>query len=302
MVARGWPFVSEFSLTPLPRRTTEWGLVIDHRTTGGFSPKPAGGAATWAPARAMSTIFLPCRWAATSSPAFIPAPCFPGETDLLERFGVSRPTLREAFRVLAAKGLIVSRRKVGTRVRDKADWNMLDPDILAWHLHAAPTEDFVADLFQLREMVEPSAAALAAGWRDPATLDRINAAYGDMERWSNGNGDLIGADLRFHQAILEATSNHFIGALGGLIKTALIGSFSSVGKAQPSCRTAASCSIAPSWKPSAANEEEAHARMALLLRESMEDVRSALRNAAWRLRIRRTKGRPRRGRPELPAV
>ena len=80
---------------------------------------------------------------------------------------MSRPTLREAFRVLAAKRLIVSRQKVGTSVRPKSDWNMLDHDFLAWHLGVALNDDFVDDLFQLRQMVEPQAAYLAAEARDP---------------------------------------------------------------------------------------------------------------------------------------
>lgn len=84
--------------------------------------------------------------------------------------------------MLAAKGLIVSRQKVGTSVRPKSDWNMLDPDFLAWHLRAALNDDFVNDLFQLRQLIEPQAAYLAAEAHDPAALDRIAAAYADMER------------------------------------------------------------------------------------------------------------------------
>ena len=140
----------------------------------------------------------------------------PNAVEMCARYSVSRTALREAYSVLAAKALIVARPKVGTRVRPKSDWNMLDPEMLSWHLQSVPTEDFVADLFVLRQMVEPAAAALAAAERSSGTLERITEAYGRMERFKNGSGDLIQADLDFHLGILEATGNHFLTALGGL--------------------------------------------------------------------------------------
>ena len=106
------------------------------------------------------------------------------------------------------------------------EWHTLDSDFLAWHLRTALTEEFVADLFQLRQWVEPQAAFAAAQSADPAALARIADAYADMERFQTGSGDLIGADLRFHQAILDATDNIFVGVLGGLIHTALVALFS----------------------------------------------------------------------------
>ena len=74
---------------------------------------------------------------------------------------------------------------------------MLDPEVLAWHLQSTPTESFVADLFVLRQMVEPAAAALAAKARSRATIDRIAEAYGRMERFKDGAGDLIARRSRF---------------------------------------------------------------------------------------------------------
>jgi DNA-binding FadR family transcriptional regulator len=212
------------------------------------------------------------------SGAFPQGSLLPGEAELRQRFGVSRTALREAFRALNAKGLIASRPKIGTRVRPKAEWNMLDPDVLAWHLQTAPTDDFITHLFQLRDMVEPAASALAAMHRDDKMLARIAAAFADMVRFKDGSGDLIRADLRFHQAILEATGNHFIGAFGSLIHAALICSFELGWRSADFMQEArlrqhrAVLDAITSAKP-----ELARSRMAALLRDSIDDVRQSLR-------------------------
>ena len=91
---------------------------------------------------------------------FPPGSVLPNAARMCERFSVSRTALREAYSILSAKALIVARPKIGTRVRPKAEWNLLDPEVLAWHLQATPSARFVDDLFVLRQMVEPPAAAL----------------------------------------------------------------------------------------------------------------------------------------------
>ena len=93
---------------------------------------------------------------------FPPGTLLPNEAEMRSRFAVSRTALREAYSVLAAKGLILPRPKIGTRVRPKADWNMLDPEVLTWHLEAVPNEEFISELYALRHMIEPEAAAAAA--------------------------------------------------------------------------------------------------------------------------------------------
>lgn len=207
-----------------------------------------------------------------------PGALLPNEFEMRERFSVSRTALREAYRVLTAKGLIASRPKVGTRVRPKSDWNMLDPEVLAWHLQTVPTEAFVTDLFALRQMVEPPAAAIAATLRPAAAIARIESAYADMKRCQGGSGDIIDADLRFHLAILEATGNHFIGALGSLIHAALLGSFKlgweSPAKMQDNRLVQHRQVFEAIRDGKAAAAEEA---MRILLRDSIDDVREFLR-------------------------
>jgi GntR family galactonate operon transcriptional repressor len=149
----------------------------------------------------------------------------PSVAEMGERFSASRTTLREAYSKLSGKGLIIARPKVGTRVRPRADWNLLDPDVLAWRLSSEPEGHFVEDLFTLRHAIEPVASEIAATMRTPDSLARIADAIARMERFKNGDGDLIGADVDFHVAILEATQNPFLAALGGLIRAALECSF-----------------------------------------------------------------------------
>src|SRR4028119_1302488 len=76
-----------------------------------------------------------------------PGTPLPPEGVLLEELGVSRTTLREAFKILSAKGMLSARPKVGTVVRPERDWSLLDPEVLAWlfesgELHAALVELF----------------------------------------------------------------------------------------------------------------------------------------------------------------
>ena len=210
-----------------------------------------------------------------------PGSLLPNAADMCGRFKVSRTALREAYSVLTAKAMIVARPKIGTRVRPKSDWNMLDPDVLSWHLQSTPTESFVAELFVLRQMVEPEAAALAATAHSRATIDRIADAYRRMDQFKDGAGDLIGADLDFHMSILEGTGNHFLTALGGLIRTSL------------------ECTFELSWEGASKIQDDrlhqhraileairdgspelARTRMSELLRDSIGDVRQYLKQRA----------------------
>ena len=150
-----------------------------------------------------------------------PGSQLPNAEEMCARFKVSRTALREAYSLLNAKALIAARPKTGTRVRPREEWNLFDPDVLAWHMQSEPTAAFIGDLFVLRQMVEPAAAALAAQSRAKPTLDRIASAFARMERYKDGASELIEADLDFHMSILGATDNPFLTALGGLIHASL---------------------------------------------------------------------------------
>jgi DNA-binding FadR family transcriptional regulator len=257
---------------PPPEAAAAAGLIAP----GLVAPVPAGRP------RGNATEFLAAKLGGEIiAGVYPPGARLPGEAALLARFRVSRPTLREAFRVLAAKGLIVSRQKVGTSVRPRADWNRLDPDFLAWHLRAALNEDFVNDLFQLRQIIEPQAAALAAGARDAAALARIGAAFEDMTRAQGAPDAVTAADLRFHRAILDATGNLFVGALGGLIETALAATFQLGWRAADVRETRLEQHRAVLEAIGAGEPEAARQRMAELLRASVADVRRTMAESGF---------------------
>ena len=91
-----------------------------------------------------------------------PDDAFPKEADLEREFGVSRSVIREAVKTLAAKGLLESKTRTGIRALPPMRWNLLDGEVLSWRYSAMQPVQFFAELFEIREMIEPEAAALAA--------------------------------------------------------------------------------------------------------------------------------------------
>lgn len=154
-----------------------------------------------------------------------PGETLPNEADLSLELKVSRTALREAIKLLAAKGLVESRPKTGTRIRPRTSWNMLDPDVLSWLVSDGAFEDYADDLFEMRRVVEPAAAAIAATRGDKAAIAEIKKAYEGMVVAGEDIEAGVDPDLRFHQAILLATGNEFIAPLGALIDSALATSF-----------------------------------------------------------------------------
>jgi DNA-binding FadR family transcriptional regulator len=152
---------------------------------------------------------------------FTPGVALPGETELCHTLGVSRTALREALRVLASKGLVEPKRKIGTVVRPMQDWNFLDADILSWRLEGRECERVIDELYELRHLIEPVAASLAAQRAGKADLEVLRSAYEEM-RAAGDDGERIAApDLKFHQAIITASGNKLFSSLAHVIGAAL---------------------------------------------------------------------------------
>lgn len=136
-----------------------------------------------------------------------------GEIAASDRLHVSRGAYREAVRILAAKGLVESRPKVGTRISQPERWHLLDPDVLSWIFEFEPDDTLLNGLFELRKIVEPQAAALAAERRTQTHLDAMARALEGMTQHTLAVEAGRIADQEFHSALLRASGNAFIVSL-----------------------------------------------------------------------------------------
>lgn len=144
-----------------------------------------------------------------------------GEVENAEALDVSRGAYREAVQVLSAKGLIDSRPKAGTFVQPRENWNLLDPQVLAWAFSDRPNVDFVRDLFELRSIVEPTVARLAAERRTEGELADMADALSAMREHSLATEAGRNADRRFHEIMLRATRNEVMFSLAASIGAAV---------------------------------------------------------------------------------
>src|SRR5690606_10023924 len=118
-----------------------------------------------------------------------------------------------------------SRPKIGTRVRPRVDWNMLDPDVLRWQIDQKPTEEFIQSLFEMREIIEPAAASRAAERATDAEIAELGAAMNGIENEPRGSAAQIKADIDFHMIVLSASRNPMLRSVGAMIESALSISF-----------------------------------------------------------------------------
>lgn len=142
----------------------------------------------------------------------------PTEAELCVRHGASRTAVREAMKMLSAKGLVMARPRLGGSVRERQFWSLLDPDVLRWMRDAPADIGLLLELAQLRLAIEPEAAAAAARVQDRAALGRIAAALAEME---GDPAEALQADIAFHAELLRASGNRFFASLAGMVESAL---------------------------------------------------------------------------------
>ncbi|MDX2973010.1 FadR/GntR family transcriptional regulator [Kribbella solani] len=153
--------------------------------------------------------------------------------ELQSELGVSLTAVREALRVLTAKGLVDARQKRGTYVRPRADWNLLDPDVIRWRVTDADTRPgLLEDLHEVRGIVEPAAARLAALRGEATHLAALDEALAAMDS-ARDHHAAAAADLAFHRTLLAATGNELLTKLEVIMESGLADRDRLVHKAKP---------------------------------------------------------------------
>jgi DNA-binding FadR family transcriptional regulator len=137
------------------------------------------------------------------------------------RHGVSRTVVREAIRVLATKGLVDARPRRGTYVLEPHEWNMLDPDIIGWRYDPRPDAAFLQSLEEVRQIIEPAAARLAAKRRTKEDVQALRRALDDMAGAADDIDAAVAADLAFHRSLFAATHNEMLAQIESLLLAGL---------------------------------------------------------------------------------
>lgn len=145
----------------------------------------------------------------------------PTEANLCNEYGISRTAVREAVKMLTAKGLISSRPRQGIRVEPPENWNLYDTNVLKWMLDSCPPLPVLKEFLQMRLAIEPQAAALAAKKADQVAIAQIEQAMKTMDQGiTDPKGAFYEGELAFHTAILLASGNRFFCQLRDFISTA----------------------------------------------------------------------------------
>ena len=150
-----------------------------------------------------------------------PESILPGEIELGEQFGVSRTAVREAVKTLTAKGMVLPRPRIGTRVMPKSNWNFLDKELLSWWMTESNFNEVVDHFLIMRSSLEPQACMLAAVQGSPGQKARLNTLMEEMvglesrfdrQRW-------IEVDMAWHEHIYIMSGNPFLSAFAALFSS-----------------------------------------------------------------------------------
>ena len=162
-----------------------------------------------------------------------PGNAIPTEAELCQMLGVSRSVIREAFRILGAKGLIRSRTSDGTRVLPRSEWRLLDPDVMQWRIAAGDTDSLLCDLLKVRDIIEPGMVYAATKNADDKAREIVTEAWETKDALlkepdpdpADQRERFIETDLGFHRALWFAVDSGLLSQLYTVIESVLRLSF-----------------------------------------------------------------------------
>ena len=161
---------------------------------------------------------------------YAPGSILPAEMELGSAFGVSRTAIREAVKTLTAKGMVLPRPRIGTRVMPKESWNFLDKELLAWWMTEENCQDVIQHFLVLRSTLEPQACQLAALLGSAEQKAHLNTLMNEMvqlkkhfhrERW-------IEVDMAWHEHIYAMSGNPFLTSFAALFQSVYHTYFNSI--------------------------------------------------------------------------
>jgi GntR family transcriptional regulator, transcriptional repressor for pyruvate dehydrogenase complex len=139
-----------------------------------------------------------------------PGTRLPRESDLAQQLGLSRNSLREAVRALSLARVLEVRQGDGTYVASLEPGELLEPTLFATDLLRGRT---VLDLFEVRRMLEPEAAALAARAASPDVITSLRRELDRMIDAGDRADELVEADTAFHDVIAASRGNGVLRAM-----------------------------------------------------------------------------------------
>ncbi len=200
----------------------------------------------------------------------------PTEDDLARKLGVSRPSLREGLKALARKGLIESRTRRGTITLGRERWDVLDSDVLRWTAASPPDHAFLLSLVELRAIMEPAAARLAASRATPQQILAIERAYqGMVDSLPQDVAACHQHDLAFHRSIFAACSNAILQRVYDAISALLLTLFRASTQARESYENSLAEHGAVAIAIRRRQPEEAEKAMHKLLAGTVRDLEPA---------------------------
>lgn len=202
---------------------------------------------------------------------------FPTEADLCDLYGVSRSAIREAVKMLTAKGLVSSKPKQGIIILAEEHWNIFDPDLLRWALESSPSMSVLKEFLQMRLAIEPEASALAARLGDRSRISAIEAALKTMEDSEENSIEHLEADISFHTSILYASKNRFYIRMRNFISTALRVSISYTNPIKNSHQGVYEDHARVFNAIKSGNPERARQQMRLIIDEALDFIESELK-------------------------